>query len=108
MRKRKTYRAIGTRALFLLILCMGTTLGISQSSFDIKIGQTELFKDLAITSPSKATDTLDLIVQLRKTVKQLHDKGYLAAFITGIDRKDSLYLVNLNPGEQYSWMVINP
>jgi outer membrane protein assembly factor BamA len=94
--------------MILFYLSAGITKMDAQKSFEVKLNAIELLEDLTIVPPKKATDSLDLILQFRKTLRQLNDKGYLAASINKIERFDSSFHVNLEPGAQYTWLRIDP
>jgi len=54
--------------------------------------------------PGQCTDSLDAIIQTNKLISQLHSRGYLAAFPLNYQQKDSFFLVNIDKGQQFTWI----
>ncbi|HAQ37842.1 MAG TPA: hypothetical protein DCQ58_04975 [Saprospirales bacterium] len=54
--------------------------------------------------PGQCTDSLDAIIQTNKLISQLHSRGYLAAFPVNYQQKDSFFLVNIDKGQQFTWI----
>lgn len=102
--KKKYLISFGWLVSALLLFASHTS--FSQQKIPVSFDEKLIANYEGISFPKHCQDSLDLLQKLDTLNLSFYNLGYLSAETVEIDRKEDKYLVDYQPGKQYSWMRV--